>query len=236
MSTSMIVIMLFSLCVVAGTSITASAQAPTVGSADIASGASVCSTGNDVYLFAMGADSALWVRHWTAGGWSGWTSLGGVITASPAAVYHGNGIIDVFVRGSNGALYQQTYLSGQWQGWTKIGGYLFAGTGPAVTAPDANTLAVFVTGGNQALYYQKWQSSGGWQGWQNLGGVLTASPGAAARSSSAIDVVVRGSNGAPYERSTTNGGSSWGGWQKLSGAIAGASEVHVDLFYLPGCA
>ncbi len=89
-----------------------------------------------------------------------------------------------------------------------------------MTAPDANTLAVFVTGGNNALYYQKWQSSGGWQGWQNLGGNLATSPAAAARSSSAIDVVVRGSNGTPYERSTTNSGSTWGGWQKLSGTLA----------------
>jgi hypothetical protein len=57
-------------------------------------------------------DLALWHQGYASGGWSGWESLGGVLTSSPAAASSTSGKIDVFVRGADAALYQREYNSG----------------------------------------------------------------------------------------------------------------------------
>ena len=54
----------------------------------------------------------------------------------------------------------------------------------------------------------------------SLGGVLTSSPAATSPSSGAIDVFVRGTDNALWERTTTNGGGSWGAWTSIGGQIA----------------
>ncbi len=211
--------MLISLCAVASTSVTAadenstaSTNAPSLVGVGLAGGASVCSIGNDLYVFTKSTDNALWWRHWTtASGWSGWTSLGGYITADPAAVSRGTGTIDVFVRGGNGAPYQISTTNGgsSWTGWQKLSGLLADGTAPAVTARDATTLDLFVTGTNRALYHTTWQTSGSASTWEKLDGYLTSSPAATSRSSSTMDVFVRGTAGVLYQKPYDGGWSAW---------------------------
>jgi len=77
-------------------------------------GPAVCAQdANSLDVFVAGADNALWWRHYQSGsGWSGWESLGGVLTSSPAAASSTSGKIDVFVRGADAALYQREYNSG----------------------------------------------------------------------------------------------------------------------------
>ena len=94
------------------------------------------------------------------------------------------------------------------------------GSAPAVCAPDANSLALFVQGANGALWYDHWDGTNGWSPWTSLGGVLTSSPAAASPTSGMIDVFVRGSDGAIWQKTTTNGGSSWSNWASLGGQIA----------------
>jgi C1A family cysteine protease len=109
--------------------------------------------------------------------------------------------------------------AGKWGAWSSIGGQLASSTGPAVSAPDANTLDVFVQGTDNVLWYKHYQSASGWSGWQSLGGVLSASPAAVSRPNGKIDVFVRGTDGALWTRATTNGGTSWSNWYKIGGQL-----------------
>jgi hypothetical protein len=101
--------------------------------------------------------------------------------------------------------------------WNNIGGQLASGTGPAASAQNANSLAIFVQGANGALYHKSY--TGTWSSWQSLGGKLTSSPAATSPTSGVIDVFVRGGNGALYEKTTSNGGASWSSWSSLGGQI-----------------
>jgi hypothetical protein len=73
---------------------------------------------------------------------------------------------------------------------------------------------------NGALYHKSYTGST-WSGWQNLGGKLTSSPAATSPASGVIDVFVRGTNGALYQRSWTG---SWSNWISLGGQIAAGTS------------
>ncbi|MEH2385895.1 MAG: hypothetical protein V7K14_08975, partial [Nostoc sp.] len=64
-------------------------------------------------VFVRGTDNALW-HKWFDGGWSGWESLGGILTSSPTAVSWSYGRIDVFARGTDNALWHQ-WFDGAWR-------------------------------------------------------------------------------------------------------------------------
>jgi len=189
----------------------------------------VCSQdGNSLEIFAQGADRALWHKRWNSTiGWSAWESLGGVLTSSPGATSLGNGVMHVFVRGTDGALWGRYTTNGgtSWSNWYKIGGQLLSGTGPTAYEFGGSRTGVFVTGTNNALYHTwtdssgSW-SSGSWSSWQNVGGYLTSSPAAASPSTGLINVFVRGTDGALWERSATYGGVSWSAWSKIGGLLA----------------
>jgi C1A family cysteine protease len=72
-------------------------------------------------VFVEGMDRALW-HQGDNGAWSGWESLGGILTSSPAAASPASGKIDVFVRGADNALWQREYSNNAWQSWTSLGG------------------------------------------------------------------------------------------------------------------
>ena len=82
-------------------------------------------------VFARGTDNALW-HIWqtapSAGPWSGWASLGGVITSSPTVSNDANGSLQAFARGTDDALWhiRQTAPNNGWSGWASLGGKLFS--------------------------------------------------------------------------------------------------------------
>ena len=158
-------------------------------------------------LFVEGTNGALYRKSCTGSTWSGWENLGGKLTSSPAATSPGNGQIDVFVRGTNGALYEKTTTNGgkTWSNWVSLGGQIPAGTAPAASSWGSGRLDLFVEGTNGALYHKSCTGST-WSGWENLGGKLTSSPAAAtALGSSRTDVVVRGGDNGPWQRTYKNG-------------------------------
>jgi hypothetical protein len=114
--------------------------------------------------------------------------------------------------------YPPTGSAGGWQ-WSKIGGQLASGTGAAVCAQNTNSLDVFVQGADRTLWHTQYRSGSGWSGWQSLGGALTSSPAATSPGNGIIDVFVRGTNGALYEKTTTDGGNTWSTWTSLGGQI-----------------
>jgi hypothetical protein len=108
----------------------------------------------------QGTDHALWYNHWDGTTWS-WQSLGGIITSSPAATSPANGVIDAFVRGSDDVIWTRTTTDGgaSWNAWHSLGGQTPSGTGPAVTAQNANSLGLFVQGTDHALWYNHWDGT-----------------------------------------------------------------------------
>ena len=103
---------------------------------------------------------------------------------------------------------------------TAVGSQLASGSGPAASAQDANSLDVFVQGTDNALWYRHYQAGSGLSAWQSLGGKLTSSPAATSPASGVIDVFVRGTDGALWEKTTTNGGASFGNWVSIGGQVA----------------
>jgi len=157
-------------------------------------------------VFVEGTNGALYQKIWNvSSGWSGWTSLGGKLTASPAATVV-DGYIEVVVRGTNGAVYwMEGYPSFDQSGWSNFGGQVAPGTGPAACAG-----AIFVEGMNGALYESTWFTPSP-SGWVNLGGKLTASPAAVLPSAGVMDVFARGTNGLIYHNEYVS--NVWHGWE-----------------------
>ncbi len=243
----MVAITLCSLCAVcASTSVAAAdnskteSQAPSLVGAAMPSGASVVVGGTDrtsgtdaLYLFAKGADNAL---YWKAGApstntWSSWNKIPtGYLTSDPAAVSLAPGEINVYVRGGDGALWMlstRTY-GGTWSDWSKIGGYIYPGTGPAACiSPGGETtdVAIFVTGGDHAI----------WQyfvdGWSRFGGYATSSPTAAGNGVVKPCVYVRGGDGALWEYDIPDDNTTAARWINLGGYILpGTSPAASDIY------
>ncbi|WP_108718751.1 hypothetical protein [Miniimonas sp. S16] len=152
-------------------------------------------------VFVRGTDNALWHKWFRrgtfgiGGGWSGWESLGGVLTSDPAAVSWSEGRIDVFVRGTDNALWHK-WFAGGWSGWESLGGVLTSGPGVSSWAPGR--LDVFVRGTDNAMWHKWFQA--GWSGWESLGGVLTSDPDAVSWGPNRIDSFVRGTDGALWHK------------------------------------
>ncbi|HEX2097007.1 MAG TPA: S8 family serine peptidase [Solirubrobacterales bacterium] len=75
--------------------------------------------GQTLYVFARGADNALWYRRYTTS-WSDWTSLGGQIVSNPAAESRDGGGVDVFAVGLDGKLQQRRHVAGAWTSWMRV--------------------------------------------------------------------------------------------------------------------
>ncbi len=77
---------------------------------------------------ARGTDGALWHIWQTApnNGWSGWASLGGVISSDPEVARNADGRLEAFARGLDNAVWHiwQTAPNKGWSGWGSLGGIL----------------------------------------------------------------------------------------------------------------
>jgi hypothetical protein len=96
---------------------------------------------------------------------------------------------------------------------------------PASSPAVTDSLYLFVRGSDNALWYKYWTGTT-WTAATSLGGVLAAgsAPAATSPGTSAIDVFVQGTNGAVYEKTTTNSGATWSGWTFLGGTLAAGSS------------
>ncbi len=176
-------------------------------------------------VFVRGTDNAVWTQNWNGSEWSGWLSLGGVVTSNISATSSGS-TITIFARGSDNALWTQNWNGTEWSGWQPLGGVI-AGD------PDSVSLAsetyVFVRGSDNAVWYRN-GTAGAWNPYESLGGVV-ASDISATSSGSTINIFVRGTDNSLWTQNW-NGGS-WSGWQPLGGVIAGDPEsVSAGLTYV----
>lgn len=174
-------------------------------------GPSVASPGPGEFdVVVRGTDGAVWQDQYVNGSWSGWTSLGGIITSRPAAAVDGGGLY-VAGRGTDGAAWERPASpAGRWQ---SLGGMVAAGTGPAAAVDASGDLAVFVQGVDGAL----WENRGG--SWSGLGGAVQGDPGASSVSAGHLEGFVRGGyDGALWHR-WWSASAGWSPWVSLGGIV-----------------
>jgi hypothetical protein len=149
---------------------------------------------NSVDAFVTGPDRKIYQDNWNGARWSFVGPItNDVVTSPPASASWAPGRIDVVARADDGSLLHAWYASG-WHS-EKLGGYILLGTSPAITTGSANTLHIFVIGGDGSLYHKSYDPIRGWQpsltGFENLGAYMagmTSSPAAVAWSSNRLDV------------------------------------------------
>jgi hypothetical protein len=174
--------------------------------------------------FAVGTDNGLWHIWETTpnGGWSGWASLGGVITSEPTVGRNADGRLEVFARGTDNALWhiwQTAPRNGPWSGWASLGGVITSEP-KLINDPDGR-LEVFARGTDNALWHI-WQTapSNGWSAWGSLGGVITSNVSIQRNADGRLEAFVRGTDSALWHIwQTTPGGGPWSAWSSLGGVI-----------------
>jgi hypothetical protein len=149
--------------------------------------------------------------------WSGWESLGGVLTSSPSVASWAPNRLDVFVRGTDNALWHKWWNNG-WSGWESLGGVLTSA--PAAVSWGPNRIDIFVRGTDNALWHKWWNN--GWSAWEKLGGILTSGPAVCSWASDRIDVFVRGTDSALWHKWWDNG---WSHWESLGGTLTSGPGV-----------
>jgi C1A family cysteine protease len=88
---------------------------------------------------------------------------------------------------------------------------------PAACAQGANSLDVFAKGTDGTLLHTHWDGTT-WSAWESLGGILTSDPAATSSAPGHIDVFVRGTTGELWQKTTTDGGTTWN-WHNLGGIL-----------------
>ena len=100
------------------------------------------------------------------GAWTGWESLGGVITSSPAAVSTAGNSIDVFAaRGTDNAMWHRAY-NNYWYDWGIFGRWLYFFA--RRTENERWCCRCFAIGGGNTLYHR--YKTNMWSNWTSLGG------------------------------------------------------------------
>jgi hypothetical protein len=164
---------------------------------------------NRLWLFASGADMALWGRYWNGATWSAWHSASGVLTSSPDAASRPT-VTWAVVRGTNNQIFINKNTSNDpaptaWAGYGQLpalaGGGGFT-SGPCITTWSDTRIDVFARGGtNNSLWHNYSVDAGttwaiaNWEDWGGGGILTTDPPDCTAWADSRIDIVARGANG-----------------------------------------
>src|SRR4051812_16581667 len=173
----------------------------------------------EMRAFIRGSDGALWTRTWDGTNWTGWSSLGGVLTSGPAASVRPGGIYDVVARGTNGSYYHRAFTpAAGWSDWVSLdGGFLSA---PSVTyRQQTGQIDVVGVGLDRALYHNSWEPGSGWTGWGDLGGSLSGNPSVISPGPQVVDIYARGSDGQLWHKYWTPQ-TNWAGYFPLGGALS----------------
>jgi GH25 family lysozyme M1 (1,4-beta-N-acetylmuramidase) len=195
-------------------------------------GPAVASPATGVFdVFVRGTDNGVWENRYQGGSWSGWHSLGGIITAPPGATAYG-GQVYVAARGagSTGGLWER--LADTTSAWRPMGGSAAAGTGPAPAMDQSGDLAVFYAGSNQAT----WQYRAGT--YTSLGGTASFGPAASSPWAQHLEVFASQGGGELWHR-WWDSAQGWSAWYPLGGVLSSGPAVaayqgsgHQDVFAL----
>jgi acylphosphatase len=192
----------------------------------------VCNSDGRLEVFGVGSDRAVW-HNWQkaphSGPWSGWASLGGVVTSDPAVFINSDGRLELFARGADNALWhnwQTAPHAGPWSGWNSLGGIITSD--PEVVENSDGRLEVFARGLDGALWHN-WQTAphaGPWSGWASLGGIITSNPVPVRNSDGRLEIFARGTDNALWHIwQTVPHAGPWSGWFSLGGVIVSDPAV-----------
>jgi hypothetical protein len=225
LSLAMATIVLVSMVAAAGVT---AAQTPVNANGQV----SVVYVGANEYLFAQGANGNLYFKLSSAGTW---TNLGGPIGSAPAAVSQGGVNVTIYMRSTTGTLISTTTTditaaTPTWGALVTMTGTVAADTGPNAVYSASGTVVFYVDSATHALMSDSATTGGLFpsSGNANLGGYVTATPGAVVTSTGGLDVFVRGTQGAVYERMFATGG--WSGYTKFHDGtlVAGTGPTAVE--------
>ena len=176
-----------------------------------------------IYVFAKGADNAIWYRRWSGSEWEGWQSLGGILTSEPFAVARRSQFF-VFARGGDNALWYRRLNGTTWDGWQTLGGSLTSAPAAATLEPSGFVFA-FVKSSDDAYSVRYWDGVR-WADWQSLGGTFTSAP--AVDDYGLLYVVGRTPLGG-YAYTTGAGPASWREWTSLGHIFKSPPAVSAGL-------
>ena len=127
---------------------------------------------NYLDLAVRGSDNALWHRAFIPGsGWSGFASVGGVLTSGPASISQSPEMLNIFVRAVDGSVAQRPWNGATWLDWIGLGGGIYGA--PAAVSRAENDLDLYARGDGNRVYQNHWDARG-WTGWSLVGGDGTA--------------------------------------------------------------
>ena len=75
---------------------------------------------NEMQVFCIFPDGALWNRYWDGEAWHPWETLGGELTGDPAASSWSADRIDVFAPGRDGRLWHRWWDGARWVEWEQL--------------------------------------------------------------------------------------------------------------------
>jgi len=163
--------------------------------------------GDEILVFAVGTDHALWVKAYANGSWRDWATLGHTLSSPPCAVTWQRETFVVFARGTDSAIW---YTMGS--DWISLGG-AFSSAPYAVST--SGHIHVFAADTQSALSHCSWDGSS-WSSWESLGGILMSAPTANGfPEGDLIHVHALGTDSAIWRRQLV--GASWNDWESLGG-------------------
>ncbi|KAK1757081.1 hypothetical protein QBC47DRAFT_174829 [Echria macrotheca] len=199
------------------------------------------------FLFALGSDSAIWVRAVSNGSWeSEWTSLGGNFISQPAAASMRDGRVDVFgVWAEDKSVRFKTFQNGVWEKeYTNLGGR--ASTAVTVCSRARDNLHVLVLDGGSDVYQKHVDDGVNWLPaqfgkWEQLGSYASSTVDMACVNEGGvqrIDLVAYGRGKPGYSftfKKWDNVTAEWSGWVNATGSLRGDPAIvstpdRADLF------
>lgn len=189
---------------------------------------------NELELYALGEDrSLLHKRQLCSGGWTKWTSMGGVWNSGPAVVLNFDSETTIFITGSDKAIWRKQATnrnSTEFTNFKSMGGRF--SSGPSATTDSEGLIHVVARGVDRALWHcmQERAEDGtlGWSEWKSLGGTLTSSPQVIVDNEGLLHVFARGMNRALIQKQTIVNETyyiSWSPWMSLGGNLASSPKA-----------
>jgi len=179
-------------------------------------------------LFARASDGSPW-HAWQnspGGSWTGWYSLGGVITGAPVPITNADGRLEIFGMAGGGVYHNyQTAPGGGWSGWIWIGGSI--SSPPTVAMNFDGRLELFARGADGAGWTASQVIPGGtvWTAWTSFGGGIMRSPSVIENADGRLEIFALGGGNTVFHLWQQTPGGQWSGWSALTGASIATSPT-----------
>jgi Repeat of unknown function (DUF346) len=121
------------------------------------------------HLFSICTNANSLTDLWYNGAFSGWESLGGILTSVPTITSWEPNRLDIVATGTDWAAWHKWWDGASWSGWESQGGIFTSEL--EITSWAPGRLDFFGRGTDNALYH-KWWNGNSWGGYESLGGIL----------------------------------------------------------------